>query len=295
MLKKMNLILLLAVLAVGFLAGCEGERELTVGGKADTESHLLAQMAIQLLEEDGFTVEREPGVQSTLARRALETEEVDLYYEYTGTAYTVYHEQDDQEIMTDSEAVYEWVKEADAEEEIIWLDRLNYNNTYTVMMREERAEEKDIETISDLVGGAGEEIKFATDSEFYERPDGYSALVEEYDLEFGEVDRMSAGIIYEALREGEIDSGTGYSTDGRIEAFGLVNLEDDRDFFPVYNPAPTVKEEVLEEFPEIEEILAPLAEELSGEDIRRLNGEVDIEHREAEDVAQEWLEEEGLI
>lgn len=295
MLKKVGFVFLLAVFTVGFLTGCGSEREVTVGGKADTESQLLAQMAIQLLEEDGFTVQKESGVQSVLARRALETEEVDLYYEYTGTAYTVYHEQDDQEVMTDSEAVYEWVQEADAEEGIIWLDRLNYNNTYTVMISEEMAEEEGIETISDLASGPDGEITFATDSEFYERPDGYSALIEEYGLEFGEVDRMQAGIIYDSLREGEIDSGTGYSTDGRIEAFELVNLEDDRDFFPVYNPAPTVREEVLEKYPDIEEILAPLAEELTGEEIRRLNGEVDIEHRGEEEVAREWLEERGLI
>jgi len=298
--SRRKLILLVFLISFSVIvSGCGllgEEREVTIGGKADTESEVLANLAGQLLEEEGFAVEKELGMQSVLVRQALETEEVDFYYEYTGTAYTLYHEEEDQDIMTDSQEVYEWVSQADEEEDIIWLDRLDYNNTYTVMLRQEDAEEWGVESISDLAAEQDElDLEFATDTEFYERPDGFYALTEAYDLDFADVSRMSAGIIYEALQEGQIDSGTGYSTDGRIEAFGLVNLEDDQDFFPVYNPAPTIRAGVLEEYPEIEEILEPLAENLSEEEIREMNGQVDIEHREAEDVTEEWLEDNGLL
>ncbi len=298
--SRRKLILLVFLISFSVIvSGCGllgEEREVTIGGKADTESEVLANLAGQLLEEEGFAVEKELGMQSVLGRQALETEEVDFYYEYTGTAYTLYHEEEDQDIMTDSQEVYEWVSQADEEEDIIWLDRLDYNNTYTVMLRQEDAEEWGVESISDLAAEQDElDLEFATDTEFYERPDGFYALTEAYDLDFADVSRMSAGIIYEALQEGQIDSGTGYSTDGRIEAFGLVNLEDDQDFFPVYNPAPTIRAGVLEEYPEIEEILEPLAENLSEEEIREMNGQVDIEHREAEDVTEEWLEDNGLL
>ena len=296
--RKVILLVFLISFSV-IVSGCgllDEQREITIGGKADTESEVLANLAGQLLEAEGFEVERELGMQSVLVRQALETDEVDFYYEYTGTAYTLYHEEEDQDIMTDSQEVYEWVREADEEENIIWLDRLDYNNTYTVMLRQEDAEEWGVESISDLAAEQDElDLEFATDTEFYERPDGFYALTEAYGLEFADVSRMSAGIIYEALQEGQIDSGTGYSTDGRIEAFGLVNLEDDQDFFPVYNPAPTIRADVLEEYPEIEEILKPLAENLSEEEVREMNGQVDIEHREAEDVTEEWLEDNGLL
>jgi osmoprotectant transport system substrate-binding protein len=297
---KKFVLLLMLMLIVGAVLGCSSqqaeEKEVTIGGKAGTEAYVLANLAKELLEAEGFKVETELGVKSVLARQALEQEEVDLYYEYTGTAYTVYHEQADEEIMTDSQAVYDWVKNKDDEQGLIWLDKLNYNNTYTIMLQEEKAEEWGVESLSDLAAKDDKlELTFGTDAEFYERPDGLQALMEEYNLEFEEVKKMSAGIVYNALKEGKIDSGMGYSTDGRIDAFGFVNLTDDKNFFPVYNPAPVIREEVLNQYPEIRDILAPLTEKLTTNIMQELNGRVDVDKEDPEAVARDWLESNGLL
>ncbi|MFP4016127.1 MAG: glycine betaine ABC transporter substrate-binding protein [Halanaerobiales bacterium] len=299
MTRKLKFLAVLVLISAIFLTSCANTQEskvVTIGGKADTEAYVLANLARLLLEKEGFEVKTELGVKSVLARQALENEQVDLYYDYTGTAYTVYHNQSEQEVMTDPQKVYQWVKEADQEQGIIWLDRLDYNNTYSIMVREEDAEEWGIASISDLVDNDDEiRLVFGTDTEFYDRPDGLQALMDEYGLEFEEVRIMSAGIIYKALRDGRLGAGMGYSTDGRISAFGFINLEDDRDFFPVYNPAPLVREEVLEEYPEIETALSKLDDRLTTNEIQSLNAEVDIDHKEPVNVARNWLEEEGLI
>ena len=281
------------------IAGCgsnEKQKSLTIGGKAGTEAYILANLAKTLLEEEGFKVETELGVKSVLARQALENEEVDLYYDYTGTAYTVYHKQDNKKIMTDPEKVYDWVKKEDKKQNIIWLKRLKYNNTYTVMIRKEDAQKWGVSSLSDLAA-KDDEIKliFGTDTEFYKRPDGLKALMEEYNLEFKEIKKMQAGLIYKALKEEKIGAGMGYSTDGRISAFGFVNLKDDKNFFPVYNPAPLVRKKVIDEHPEIRDILGKLVNVLTTEKMQDLNGQVDVEHKEAEKVAEEFLKEEGLI
>lgn len=304
--KKLSLLLLVMVLMTTLIVGCSGEetaqteqqeeKRVTIGGKAGTEAYVLANLAKVLLEEAGFEVETQLGVKSVLARQALENGEVDLYYEYTGTAYTVYHKGSNKEIMTDSARVYKWVKEKDKKNNLVWLDRLQYNNTYTVMMRKEDAQKWNIDSLSDLAAKDDElDLSFGTDSEFYQRPDGLQALMDSYNLEFGEVKKMSAGIVYKALKEGKIDAGMGYSTDGRIKSFGFVNLKDNQNFFPVYNPAPVIRAEVLEKHPEIENILKPLTTNLTTAKVQELNSKVAIDHREPYQVAKEWLEEEGLL
>ncbi|MBM7557412.1 ABC transporter substrate-binding protein [Halanaerobacter jeridensis] len=299
--KKLSLLLLIVMLIGSVVTGCggsndAGEKTVKIGGKAGTEAYVLANLAKVLLEEEGFKVKTKLGVKSVLARKALETGEVDLYYEYTGTAYTVYHKASNKEVMTNPEKVYEWVKKKDKEQNLLWLDRITYNNTYTVMLREEDAKQWNIQSLSDLAAKAKElGLTFGTDSEFYQRPDGLQALMKSYNLEFGDIKKMSAGIVYKALKEGKIDAGMGYSTDGRIKAFGFVNLKDDQNFFPVYNPAPVIRKEVLEEYPEIEKILKPLTKKLTTAEVQKLNAKVAIEHQEAYQVAKEWLKKQGLI
>jgi len=299
--KKISLLVAIMVIVMTVLTACGGgdemqEKKVKIGGKAGTEAYVLANLAKVLLEEEGFSVDTKLGVKSVLARKALENGEVDLYYEYTGTAYTVYHKQSTQEVMTDSKRVYQWVKEEDAKQDLIWLERINYNNTYTVMLREKDAQQWGISSLSDLANRAQElDLTFGTDSEFYQRPDGLQALMDSYDLEFGDIKKMSAGIVYKALKEGKVDAGMGYSTDGRIKDFGFVNLKDDQNFFPVYNPAPVVRGEVLDQYPEIADILKPLTEKLTTAKVQQLNAEVSIEHKEAYQVAKEWLKKEGLL
>ncbi len=273
---------------------------LIVGGKNFTEQYILAECAQILLEDAGIEAKTKTGVGSALARKSLVNAQFDLYFEYTGTAYTVYYEQDDQAIMTNPDKVYEWVKSHDADKELVWLDPIQFNNTYTLMMREKQADALGITSISDFgayVDENPDELLFATDVEFWERPDGFKALMRTYDFRMpvDQIKKMSLGLTYKALREGQVDVAMGFSTDGRIAAFGFVNLEDDKQFFPVYNPVPVVRQEVLEQYPEIRDILKPLAQKLDTSQMQQLNKAVDVDHKEVRSVATQWLQDNGLL
>lgn len=282
-------------------AGCgQGKKEITVGGKNFTEQFLLAELAAGLLEKAGFDVTVKTGVGSSIARKSLENGQFDLYYEYTGTAYTVYYSQSDQDIMTKSEKVYDWVKQKDAQKGLVWLEPVKFNNTYTLMMRKDEADKMGLKTISDLAAYQNDnprDLIFGVDSEFWERPDGLKKLMKDYGFSVpnDNVKKMSIGLTYKALREGQLDVAMGFSTDGRIAAFGFVNLEDNKNFFPVYNPVPVVRKEVLDKYPEIRKILKPLSEKLNTKTMQDLNAMVDVQHKKVEEVAQTWLKKNNLI
>lgn len=304
MVKKFYLVLgVIIILAVSLLLtgnSLAQEKRITIGGKNFTEQYLLPELAKLLLEEEGFTVNLRTGVGTAIARQSLETGQIDMYYEYTGTAYTVFYQEDDTAIMTDPQKVYDWVKSKDAEKGLIWLDPVEFNNTYTLMMRRADSERLGMESISDygrFVEENPDEITFALEAEFWERPDGFRALMDLYGFRMPvrAVKRMDMGLTYLALRNDQVTSAMGFATDGRIAAFDLVNLEDDKNFFPVYNPAAVIREEVLNKHPEIREILKPLAEKLDTESMQRLNAEVDVEHKDVTTVAREWLQEVGLL
>jgi len=294
-------LLTLFVCFFGFaLPSMAAEKKIIVGGKNFTEQYLLPEMAKALLEKNGFEVELKTGLPTNMARKAVLTGEVDFYYEYTGTAYTVFFKQDDPEIMSDPQAVYQWVKKEDAGEDLVWLTPVKMNNTYTLMMKKAQAENLGISSISDLaayVDKNPEDLIVGVGTEFWNRPDGFKKLAKVYGLNvpFGNIKKMSDGLAYQALKDGQVDVGMGFATDGRIAAFGFVNLEDDKNFFPVYNPAPVVREEALKKYPEIEKILKPLAESLGTAEMQNMNKAVDVEHESESDVARSWLKEKGLL
>ncbi|HIE12081.1 MAG TPA: glycine/betaine ABC transporter substrate-binding protein [Desulfotomaculum sp.] len=136
---------------------------------------------------------------------------------------------------------------------------------------------------------------FATDHEFSVRPDGLPELQKRYGFEFEEVQVMDLGITYGALKDKKVAAAMGFATDGRIAAFNLVNLEDDKQFFPVYNPAPVVRKEVMDKYPELEEILGKIGPLLDTDTMISLNAEVDIDAKDPKEVARQWLLEQGLI
>jgi len=277
-----------------------GDKSLTVGGKDYTEQLILPELASILLKQAGFDVTVKTGVGSVIARKSLENAQFDLYYEYTGTAYTLYYKQKDTEVMTVPEKVYNWVKNADAEKGLVWLDPVTFNNTYTLMMNKAEAEQHGIKSISDLgayVTKNPDKMIFALDAEFWERPDGFKGIMKMYNFKLPpkQVKKMSVGLTYQALKEGLVNSAMGFSTDGRIAAFGFVNLEDDKSFFPVYNPVPVVRQEILDMYPEIPAILKPLADNLNTEEMQQLNMAVDVDHKQVHDVAMNWLKSKDLI
>lgn len=270
-----------------------------VASKNFTEQVILGSIMKILLEENGFRVDDKLDLGGTsICRKALETGQIDVYMEYTGTALVVFHKH--KEVVTDPELAYKLVSETDKKKGLIWLNKAEFNNTYTLMMRREDAEAKGIKTISDLakyVTEHPEKISFATDAEFVARPDGFPALEKHYGFKFprNKIIKMDPGLVYQAIKEKKVNVSMGFATDGRIEGFGLVNLIDDKQFFPVYNPAPVVRREVLDKYPEVGELLNKIGPLLDTKTMTRMNYLVDIEHKDASAVARDWLVSVGLI
>ncbi|TDQ42300.1 glycine betaine ABC transporter substrate-binding protein [Aureibacillus halotolerans] len=294
--KTIVLLFLVATLSSCSVLGVGG-KSVTVGGKNFTEQYLLSEMTAFLLREEGFNVKEMNNLGSNVIRRALINGQIDLTWEYTGTALVSYM---GKEPLPEAEATFQKVKELDEKNNIHWMNMSEVNNTYVLMMQKPRAKELGLTSISDLANYVKEnpgELTFATDVEFANRVDGLPGVEETYGFEFGvrQVVLMELGLTYEALNNGEVDVAMGFETDGRILEYDFLMLEDDKNFFPPYTAAVAIKDEAIEKYPEIEEITAPLAEKLTSDIMRELNYAVDIEGKSVSLVAYDWLLENGLI
>ncbi len=304
--KKIFSFAVIITLMVSLLSACSSDsdssasasdKKLIVGAKNFTEQFVLSKILAIYLKENGYEVEEKNNMASQVVRQALENKQVDLYWEYTGTSLVNYNKLDP---ISDSVEAYEKVKEVDKENGLVWLDQSAVNNTYTLMMKEDQAKELGIESISDLADYINEnpgELTLGTDAEFATRPDGIKGVEKTYGFKFGSsnLKKMDVGLFYQALRDGQVDVATGFSTDSRIKAFKLVNLEDDKSFFPAYNAGITVHEKTFKKYPELEELLKPLAEKITTETMTDLNYQVDIEEKSETEVARKWLTDNGLI
>lgn len=298
---KKKLLMLITILSVVImLAACGGsnDKQVTVGAKNFTEQFVLAKMIAIMLEDNGYQVKEKSNLGSTALRQALENKQVDLTFDYTGTGLVTYM---NEEPIADKDEAFEKVNELDQERnDIYWTNLSDVDNTYTIMMMEEDAQELGIKTISDLAEYINEnpgELSFGTDAEFGNRPDGLPGLEEVYGFEFGndQIYEMSYGLQYEALYNGEVTVAMGFETDSRIREYNLVNLEDTESFFPSYNGAVAMTKDTYEDKSDIVEILQPLTDSLNSDIMRELNYEVDVEEKSVEEVAQQYLEENGFL
>ena len=269
---------------------------IVVGGKAFTEQILMTEMTVQLLEAKGFKPDRKAGMGSAALRSAHENGQIDLYWEYTGTSLVTYNKVTDKLNAADT---YKRVKELDAAKGLVWLNPSAANNTYALAMRRDDAAKRGIGTISDLAKAvkADAKLSFASNSEFFARPDGLKPMQETYGFEFARdnVKRMDTGLTYQALRDSQVDVSLVFATDGRIPAFNFVVLKDDKGFFPAYALTPVVRKEVLDKNPKLAEPLNALSAKLNDAVMGRLNAAVDVEKKSVEDVARAFLREQGLI
>ncbi|GAB4271800.1 MAG: glycine betaine ABC transporter substrate-binding protein [Deferrisomatales bacterium] len=301
---KKALVGLVAALAVCGAAASgvatAAEKKLVVGSKEFTEQRLLGHLMIALLEKNGFQVEDKTGLGGTLvARQALVNGQIDVYMEYTGTGLITHLKH--KKPITDPAECYRVTKEEDEEKNrLVWLPYVPFNNTYCLMMRRADADKLGIRTISDLsryVKANPQAVSFGINAEFYARPDGYRPLQKKYGFRFpaDKIVKMDSGLLYKALRDGEVQVSMGFATDGRIKGFDLVVLEDDLQYFPVYNPAPVVRLETAERYPELAQVFAPLTEKLDTAAMTALNYQVDIEHKPIPQAARDWLKSVGLL
>ncbi|WP_375003358.1 glycine betaine ABC transporter substrate-binding protein [Aeromicrobium sp. CTD01-1L150] len=275
--------------------------EITVGAKDFTEQLILGNMLATIMQTAGADVTNRTNIAgSNGVRNALLNRTVDISPEYTGTGWISYLLHDDP-VKGEEE---QWRATADEDKEknqLIWLRPAPMNNTYAFAMGPEAADRLGLENLSELADLPREELTFCVEDEFYSRNDGFPSMLEEYGLKLGDsvpdsqVLKLDTGVVYDATAKGECNFGEVFTTDGRIPALELEVLEDDKEFFPLYNLTQVVQEDLLEEHPEIEEIFATVNPKLTNEVMLELNAKVDVEGMEPPLVALDWLKSEGLV
>jgi osmoprotectant transport system substrate-binding protein len=294
--KKTRIFAYLAGSALTITASLAAAQNIVVGGKNFTEQQLMSQMTAQLLKAKGFNVDVKAGMGSAVLRQAQESGQIDVYWEYTGTSLITYNKISERMSAADT---YAKVKELDAAKGLVWLNPSKANNTYGLAMNQDDAKKQGIATISDLAAKVkgGAKLTFASNAEFYARPDGLKPLEQTYGFEFPRenVKRMDTGLVYQALKEHQVDIGLVFATDGRIPAFSFVMLKDDKNYFPNYALTPVVRKQVLDANPKLAEYLNALSAKLDDATMARLNASVDVDKKTVEDVAATFLKQQGLV
>lgn len=284
--KRPTLLVLAVVVA---LCGCQrGSAPVRIGSKNFSEQIVLAEIVAQALEGKGLRVDRKFNLGGTfVCHKALIAGDLDLYPEYTGTAYTAILEK---KPVSDPAAVRADVaREYKGRWDLVWSPPLGFENTFALIVRGEDARAWGVKTISDLKAHAAE-IRPGFGYEFLEREDGYKGLTRAYGFEFGKRPaQMDLGLLYPALQNRQVDLIAGNSTDGLIAALGAAVLEDDRHYFPPYEAAFVVRGRVWRERLAVHEVLESLGGKFSAETMRKLNAQLDRDKRRPEDVAKEFL------
>ncbi len=278
------------------LAACDDAPDpLNIGSKDFAESQILAEMMAALAEDAGIPVTRRLNLGSTeTLLEALKRGDIDLYPEYNGTGLVMLG----QPAMSDGDAASEEVAALYEPLGLIWGERLGFDNTYGLAMRAGRAAELGVDRISDLAGQAGD-LTIGVDENFRARPlDGLQPMSARYGIDFGTVDTVTPDErprLYDSVLGGSADVIEVFTTDGQIADLDLVLLEDDLDFFPVYQAAPLVRSDALVRHPGLRDVLGTLAGRLDPATMQRLNGQVDLDSLAPRDVARAALIEMGLI
>lgn len=285
------------VILAALITGCEPSHgnHLVIGSKNFTESLMLGEILAQDIEaRTHLKVERRFYLAGTyICQQAILSGRIDMYPEYTGTALTAILKQS---VGADKAGVYQRVK---SDYETRWGLTLSppfgFNNTFALEIRGDDARRLNIQTLSQAAQYAPH-WHAGFGYEFMERPDGYRGLAATYDLHFAGPPRiMDLGLLAPALRDHQIDIAAGNATDGLIPAFNLFVLADDRHYFPPYEAVAVVRQQSFQQHPEVREAIDALGGKIDDEEMRKLNYALDGQHRDAKEVAHEFLRSRGLL
>ena len=279
--------------AIAYFVAGKSSGRIAVGSKDFTEQAILGEILAQAIEaKTGLAVERRFDLGGNLAHDALVAGEIDLYVEYTGTALLAILKS---KPLTDPQEVYRRVKAEYADKfNLVWTEPLGFNNTFAILVRGEDARRLGLKTVTDASRVAAQ-WRAGFGQDFMSRADGYPGFARTYGLHFEETREMDLSLTYRALADGQVDLIAGNSTDGLIARYGLVQLEDDRHYFPPYDAVPVVRRATLEKYPILRATLAQLGGILTVDEMRRLNYAVDGEKRAPKDVAREFLKRKGIV
>ncbi|MDI5891917.1 ABC transporter substrate-binding protein [Halomonas rhizosphaerae] len=291
-----------AALAAGTLIALSAQAQdpVVVSSKIDTEGSVLGQLILQRLEQGGIEVEDRLQLGGTsIVREALIAGEIDLYPEYTGNG-AFFFDMADSPVWNDPDKAFETVREKDREANgLVWLTPAEANNTWAISVRGELAREHDLASLEDLAAYLDDEgtFKLAASAEFVESPQALPAFQEAYGFELSEEQLLvlsggntAATMRAAAQQTSDVNAAMTYGTDGGLQALDLVVMDDTLGVQPVYQPAPVVREQVLETYPEIESLLEPVFQALDLDTLQRLNGDVAVNGRDPAAVAADFLD-----
>lgn len=295
--KRFLALLLVVLMTLPVLSGCSTSKGVTIGSKQFTESILLGEMYAQLIEANtDIPVTRKLNLGGTaVCHLAAQKGEIDMYFEYTGTAYNELLNHTLEAGITNEEILAICQKELNETSQLTLFDPLGFNNTYAVAVKSSRLGEFGVETLSELAE-ISDQIRFGAGHAFYTRlHDGYNGLVDTYGMNFKESLKMDTSLLYEAADIGNLDAIIVFTTDGLLKKYDMTCLIDDKTLFPPYEGAMLCRNDVLEKYPELREVLNTFAGKIDDKTMQELNYQVDIENRSVEDVAKEFLTSNGYI
>jgi osmoprotectant transport system permease protein len=261
---------------------------ITIASKNFTEQYILAELMAQLIEgKTSLKVIRKLNLGTTdIIHQALLKGDIDLYPEYSGTAYlTILKEapnRNGEDILSKVQAAYK------DKFNLVWLKPFGFSNSQALAVKKSFAEHHNLQNLSDLARVAPH-LTIAAPPEFLKRPDGMLGLSQSYELKFKNVMQVDPNLMYTAIDHEKVEVIAAFTTDGKLQKYQLIPLNDDKKFYPPYHCAPVIREAILTTYPEIYEALSVLFGHINEEKMRMLNAKVDIEGRSPFDVAQEFL------
>ncbi|MCZ4519199.1 glycine betaine ABC transporter substrate-binding protein [Rhodococcus ruber] len=281
------------------VAGLEGAK-LIVGSKEFTEQIILGYILEFALVAAGADVRDLTNISgSNSTRQAMISGQVDVTYEYTGTAWINFL--GNETPIPDATGQFEALRDQDAANGLTWVNPAPMDNTYALAMNQATADATGIKTLSDYAALARTDPAAAqtcVETEFNSRQDGFPGMAATYGFDPNVVPRqvLQGGIIYQATADGsQCTFGEVFTTDGRIKGLNLTVIEDDKSFFPRYNATVVIRTPIADEYPEIAEVTAPISAALTNDEITELNRQVDIDGREPADVARDWMVKQGFV
>jgi len=308
--KTLVLLLTFIILLVFMVPGCAGQGDdgkgpIVVGSKIDTEGSLLSQIIILMLRHNGFdVVDKSQFGPTSVVRKALESGELDVYPEYTGNG-AFFFDETESDVWNDAQKGYERVKKLDKENyNIIWLKSAPANNTWAIAVPKKLSDEEGIRTLDDFAAyvNRGGYVKRIGSEEFITSPVALPKFQEVYGFTLKQAQLLTVSSGDTAQTEKAASEGTdgvnaamAYGTDGSLSALGLVVLADPKGAQPIYEPAPRVRGEIVDKYPEIAGILDPVFESLDLVTLQTLNAKIAVEGRNATDVAKEYLISKGFL
>ncbi|MDX2680833.1 glycine betaine ABC transporter substrate-binding protein [Streptomyces soliscabiei] len=272
---------------------------LTVTSKSFTENLILGAMIGIAFQAAGADVLDRTGVQGSIgSREAVRKGDADAMYEYTGTAWITY--MGNSEPITDPQAQWRAVHDADLGNGLTWLPPSRLDNTYALAMNQANHRKYGTNTLSHVAALSKSDpgaVTLCVEGEFANRADGLPGMEKAYGMNIAasRITQMDTGIIYTQAAKGSCPYGEVYTTDGRIRSMNLVVMDDDRDFFPNYNAAPVINSKALKKWPAIAGLLNPITKRLDNTVAQELNAKVDVDGEDPHQVALDWMKDQGFV